>query len=389
MNESIGLDDYYDFKELYFNKMGSYNLLDSLFIFVSLPFGIVGFVLNLISLISFLKINFSKPILKDYLAIYSFVSIVVCFITIFYPFSRQLRTLQLAYSYFMSLIRCKLIGLGITLYFFVNLIDCIILFERISNFNDCFKIILKIKPYLVCIGIILLTNIINLPSYLVNNIRKETDFNYILKTQNQTYLDDFSYCEKNLFFYTNLGSIIIYLTTFIRDILTQIIQITISIYSIYMFKRYLNKKVYLNHLSRTIIVSNINQNNYTESRYSKANNVSIGSIIIQNKILTRVETFNIRLTKMTIYLSIITIFSHFGLLLIYISYGSDNNSAWAHYMTFLTIIIVQLKYISNFLFFYFFNKKFRIYVHRIIVALSSIYMIASDGVTFLVNCVLD
>jgi hypothetical protein len=165
-------------KEYFFNRIGSYLLLDYLFIIIGIPLGMIGFFLNLIIFIAFLKINFiKKPILKSYFVIYTLTSYFVCAISVWYSFTRAPRFFpNIAYSYWTTFVRCKLIAVGITLNFLINVLDFFILCERFSTINNKFKKILNLNSYYVCLLMLILVNLINMPQYFVNSPRDEAEF---------------------------------------------------------------------------------------------------------------------------------------------------------------------------------------------------------------------
>ena len=66
-----------------------------------------------------------------------------------------------------------------------------------------------------------------------------------------------------------------------------------------------------------------------------------------------------------------SILSHIGLAFIYLSSSSETtiNTLWTHIATLITILLIQLKYISNFFLFFFYNKNFRIFVYKIFISI--------------------
>ena len=384
----------FSIQEYFYNRIGSYLILDYLFIYFIVPIGIIGFVLNLIIFIAFLKINFiKKPILKSYFIIYTFVSFTVCANSVWYSLTRAPRFFpDFAYNYLTAFVRCKLLAVGITLNFFSNILDCFILCERLSNINDKFKKILNFNSYYVCLIVFILANLINIPQYYVNIIRDESEF---YDAMNNTHiLSTFTYCRKEVFFYTLNGNITLYLVTFIRDILTLIIEIIMIIYSIRLFKLYLkqqsNSRIeividYVNHsnLSKSItpplqlnlqVPDQINLHHHRERQQRetpKQRQLSGMMSLNSHQKIIIVENFNNKLTRMSILISSMSVLSHIGLAFVYLSNGSETtiNTFWTHIATLITILLVQLKYISNFFLFFFYNKNFRIFVYKIFISI--------------------
>jgi hypothetical protein len=380
--------------ESFLNQIGSYLVLDNLFIFFIVPLGVIGFILNVIIFIAVVRLNFiTKTVLKSYFIIYTLTSYLVCAISISYAFSRAPRLFfGFTFTYLSAFVRCKFIAFGITLNFFSNILDLFILCERLSNINDKFKKILNLNSYYVCLIVFFLTNIINLPQYYVNIIRDESDFYEAMN--NSQILSTFTFCKKDVFFYTLSGNIILYLVTFTRDILTLIVQIIMIAYSIRLFKLYLNQQT---NSRIEIIIDCVNQSNASKSvTPPQQNNLQVPDQIINNhqqqtkqearqrqisgmyslnshqKIII-VENFNNKLTKMSILISSMSILSHFGMTFLYLCYGSDstNNSIWTHHATLLIIFLIQLKYISSFFLFFFYNKNFRIFIYKLFISLGT------------------
>jgi hypothetical protein len=326
--------------QLFQIKLGSYPILDSIYLYYLIPLSMIGLILNLISFITFVNINFKKKILRHYLIIYSLDGIIGCSFAIWYCLSRLSGKYESLLTYSMFLIRCKLIGIGIASFFHANLLDCIILCERISYFNSKFNRILKYNPYLMSFFLLIFVNFVNLPQYLINDMREKSEFDQA--RLNLTILQTFSYCKRNQFFYSTIGNIILYLVIAIRDILTLIVESIAVVYSFVAFRAHLNKMIALNVKTKRISLR-VGENNQ-----------------VKMKIFCKVEKFNAKLIKMTMLLSLISILSHLGLIVIYVSYSSDSslNTLWSHLSTLLTVVFIVLKFATNFFFFYSFKKKF-------------------------------
>ena len=144
-------------------------------------------------------------------------------------------------------------------------------------------------------------------------------------------MNNFTYCYREPFFQNWPGRIISILIVIVRDCLTLFIQIVLSIYSILLFKRYLNDQ--LGQL-----------NEYNSS----------------SQILNKIEEYNDNLTKMTLYLSLCSILCNFiiGFGYVMVSFNTIENM-FVRLIIFLANLFGILKYFSNFFLFYHFNKTFR------------------------------
>ena len=84
----------------------------------------------------------------------------------------------------------------------------------------------------------ILVNLINMPQYLINDVRNKSEFD--LAKVDVNFLQTFSFCKRNQFFHSTIGNVILYLVIAIRDILTLIVEIAMVVYSIVAFRNHLN-----------------------------------------------------------------------------------------------------------------------------------------------------
>jgi hypothetical protein len=110
---------------------------------------------------------------------------------------------------------------------------------------------------------------------------------------------------------------------------------------------------------------------HVQHQESKQAQLSGLSSVNNNRKVIIVENFNKKLTKMSILISSMSILSHLGMTFLYISFGSTTtiNSIWTHSATLIIILLIQLKYISNFFLFFFYNKNFRIIIYKIFISM--------------------
>jgi hypothetical protein len=360
--------------ELFYLKLGSIWTLDSLYLCFLLPLALTGFVLNSLSFLAFLKIHFSKQMLKTYFSTYSLTSLTICLLVCFYAFSRIPRFSDISLSPFFSFCRCKIISFCLTFQFFLNVLDCIILGERCSNFNRHFDPFFRINSHVICLVVLLACSIINLPIFFDLSPRPEPEFQQALT--NLTFLDSFSYCSTGQFMSSLYGKITNFIVIFVRDILTLLAEIAISVYSIVLFKQFLNKRA----LESTINACEVNRENGIDS-YDVIQ-VASPSTYAQNTAVSDLNSFNTKLTKMTLYMSLCSILTHTGYLLVFLIYGPNNNSILSHIMTLVALAITLVKHVSNFFLFFFFNKNFRQYIKNFGRQIQSAYESTSSLVSF-------
>ena len=335
-----------DLTELFYQQVGSSWILDALFLFLNTPLGLIGFVLNCLSFYILFKIKQkTKKILYSYLTMYSLFSMSLCILNTLLSILSSPRYFDFIFTEPGSFIKCNLLTWANTSnYFILNIIDCILLLERlttITNYNFI-KSFFNYNPNFVCILIIILANLINLSSFFILSSRSNLEYKEAMN--NLETLTNFTYCYRQPFFLNQTGRSLVVVTIAFRDIISLLIELLLSIYSIIYFRRYIKQKS---------IESNSFQN--------------LNSTSSQNQIdlIKKIEKYNINLTKMTIYLSLCSMISHFGIAIFYIQISNnDKESFLRRYSVFITTFLVNLKFLSNFLLFYQFNVNFRYYFKK-------------------------
>jgi hypothetical protein len=335
--------------ENYYIQIGSTWLSDTISVFVLAPLGFITICLNFLSFCSFLRMNKKlETNLTKYFRAYTLTSFIGCLLASLY-FLTSPRYFQFANSFLISFYRCKVSQYIITLNFYANSLDCLILFERNACFLDKMKQFSKINPYIVSLIVFILCNIINSPYLFYSFTRDENEY---ISAMNNLELKNFTYCQRNPFFLTIFGHIILILVIIARDIIVLILQICFSIASIVYFKEYLRLK------RNSMMCNTISTTNENLKYITDVNETS----------LNRSELFNSKLTKMTIYLVSCSTILHLtlaiGYLVIVIFFSQS--TLIANYFSIACILIAFFKYISNFLFFYNFYHFFREFLARII-----------------------
>lgn len=343
--------DFYQLEEIYYQIIGSSWLVDSLYVFIVGPVGFIGLMLNLLSFIAFIRIKnkLNRTNLTKYFKVYTLASSIGCFVTMMY-FLTTAHYFDFVNSFWVGVYSCKVSQYFITLYFFCNILDCMILFERLTSFVDILKNYSKFNPYNLCLITFLICNFINIPYFFYFTIRSEQELNTARLNPNLN--ESFTYCAREEYFQSFYGQLILILVILFRDILTLIFELTSSILSIFLFRNFLlkRKKAIKNQI-------NTSQNQ---------------SVIIDSKesdSVIKTEKFNIKLTKMTIYLSICSTLLHLSVAISYlimIIIKSNSNIKTNSFVLFC-ILVAYIKHISNFFFFFHFNKHFRNFFKFIII----------------------
>ena len=349
MNDSIK-------KEMLLNQLGSTWTLDGLFLFINAPTAIVSFTLNFLSLIVFKKLKLSaKKRFTQYLIVYSLFSMFICILVLMNSIAYSRRYFDFIFNDWTSFYICKILTWFTTsVFYFLNIMDCILLFERLTTLTNyrLIKSFFNYNSYLICFLLFLACNVINSPLFFVLIPRKSSE--YIEVSHDLDKLTNFTYCYRDPFFSNQTGRSIIMLNVLLRDGLTLVIEISLSIYSLILFQKYLLKQT----TQLTVSIANTNTISHQINAIENVDENQNSS-----RLMDKLESFNQGLTKMTLYLSLCSIISHFGTACCYILVSlDDKRNLLISSLIFTTFLLINLKFISNFFLFYHFNINFRAYI---------------------------
>ena len=306
---SLNNTDQIDLIELYYLQLGSTWSFDSMFLFLNLPIAIGSLFLNMISYLifdRFTKTNFNnKRTYHEYLKIYTLFSMLISFHNSINSFASAPRYFDMN-TYWFSFYKCKLaIWIFTLLYYYLNVLDCILLMERLSSLTDgnqhnrisiYLRSFFKLNPKLISLLILIICVLVNLISFFFVSPRNDADYKEVMNDYNK--IVKFTYCNREGFFSNSPGTIIVVLIIFIRDVLPLIFEIILGLYSIFMFRKFLKD------LSREL--PSMNESQFDSKTVTTSRN---------NPTLNKIENYNEKLTRMTIYLCICSILSHIGVAL--------------------------------------------------------------------------
>ena len=291
--------------------------------------------------------------------------LVPCLFLTFNLLSRAPRYFNFSFNYLIIISRCKfLYWIGPNFSYMVRLMDCLILLERISYFAPNLKIIFSKNAYAVCFFTYLFAFLMNTPYLFHLNLRDQSEFNASIT--NITILNTFTYCKREIFFSTKIGKIIVYLNIFFLYAFTLLIEVSLTIWLIYSFKKHIKEKFDLLSGPRKIsliIHTSIFKSNQIQMVKLDQNDVKI------NRSFKKLRRFSSRLTKISIYLSLCSILICITGTICGIVFIDDNNSITGHYISLLITIMSYFKYISNFFIFYYLNDQFKSYIYKNIILL--------------------
>ena len=320
--------------EKIYERIGSTWLLDSIYIFVIAPIGFIGGCLNLLAFFILVQIKIKQTMLYKYLCFYSLNGTLLCFLftTIFTAYSP--RYYPYFFSYFSRINRAFSTTIITTsLYFIGNLLDFIIVLDRLSIFVKRLKPINKLNPYFICFMITIISLITNLPVYFSYYIKDDNEIGHEIKYNIST----FTYNGRTPFFYSQIGTIITYIQIFIRDILTLLMELVISSLAFYYFKKFIK-----------------NQIEMTTNHHQNVNTINLNHQKIVNKKVLKDR----QLLLFNLIQSLLSFVSHLFVCLSYF-YASQGVSTGLFNSLCIGYFAICFKHFSNYFLLFFFNSNFR------------------------------
>lgn len=226
------------------------------------------------------------------------------------------------------------------------------------------------KPNIVCIFLILLTILLNVPFFFVFEPQKII----ILVDQSSNTTEYLFHISESKFALSFIGKIIKNIHYFIRDILTLIVLIMLNLAVLVSFRRIKNK----NH--NTIITSTLRQTNSvlmlpSSSTYSFDRNgrtkmfpisaLMLGNRPIKNTIYFNVNKANRKLTKMVFIICAISCLEHTSVVLALYLFPKYLTSI-RFGIIFIANVLILIKNSINFFVYYNYNNFYRIRLKRML-----------------------
>jgi len=356
MNSSlvIGLNETFNLWEILMIQIGSTWTLDSLYLYLNTSIGLLGAILNIISLFVLFRIKENQAFYK-YLKLYTFNGMFICLLVFFYSFCRSPRYLSFTFSFGPSFFRCYLSNSIFFMVQFGNSINICILLERISNFRPELENYFKNKAYKVSIVFLVFSFVLNMPSFFVYQMRSESEF--IEALSNYKMLLFFTYCRRSAFAVSVYGRVFVFLLAFIKDFLYLVIEIVLTLISLVYLKNFFEKKKFL--LTQSSHSLNTNKN------------MSLNDFDQSSKTLKSISKSNHAITNMSFVLTSLSIIANISSLIGVTIFILFSNGALYHDFTFILIFAAASKHVSNFFILFFFNKNFRKFFFNLKVTLKN------------------
>ena len=337
-----------DYDEKFYLVIGSTWVYDSIYLFFISPWYLINVLMNLFSYYVLTRIKLNRKTRKFY--IYLKIYVLDCALmsligsTLFVSYSS--RYFRFSLSFVARIFRCQIYNSVVTLlYYYSNILDILITIERLSQFmlrpNTSFN---KSSPYKACFVAFIFCLILNSPAFLWNDII--SDYEFYNGARDLANIESFSYCGRSEFIKSNFGSISSLLMIIIRDFLTVIFEIILNIYSIYYYRKFLQRKNQLVHHGQIASVVLDHDRGGQNNHHAKEHE--------------RLTTSDVNLFLMTIYLSLVSVFFHSftGISFFFVIYFKSNY--FLTYSFFLSCLVFScVKFFFNLIVFYLFNNKFR------------------------------
>jgi hypothetical protein len=397
-----------DLLELYYIRIGSTWINDSFYMFLILPLALFSFVTSFVTFCVFMKRDFNKMLLYKYLRVFTLnntmLSLIgsLCFITYcqrYVPFGSTL---------IPRIYRCKITNYVLnTLYFYGNILDVVIVFERLSKFDKRVESFVNYSPNKLSFILFLTCLTINFPMYFVYTVKSDEE--YYSNLFSYYNLLTFTYCGREPFFASFYGKLVILGTIFLRDIVTLVLEFVVSLIAIVEFRKYLNARARMfsclpyvsttqSNKTGTVLTNSIDStshnNNSEKPQNRKVKQLKTKSSIMinqkssyrnkmklaertqpssetqtqtqtspitfqQKRVQNNLMNLNKRLTKMTFIIAIQSFLAHIATFIDTLMFLIFDNTLIAHHLTLLNFFLVSCKQIGNFVCFYYLNTDLR------------------------------
>jgi hypothetical protein len=332
--------------EKFYQRVGSNWVTDTIYVAVISPMGFIGFMLNLLSFGILMRIKIKETKLYDYLKIYSLSSSLICLICGFL-FTYAPRYFLDFTNYLAKVFKCRIFGYGVlSLYFFNNLLDILIILDRVSIFVTRFNRFRSVKPYILCPILFVSCFVINSSFIFTFEITPDE----IFFTTNSI-----NYCNQNEFGKSRIGSLLNLIVIIIRDIITLIVEIMCSILVVYHYNKFKNMS-----LQKFVagLNTNLSSNVSNNKRFGNDNNTQ--NSVDHLRMVKRKQKHQ-QLLLMTIILSIFSFVTHIIVAFVFVFFVLI---FFENRLIFFSIVVfgcftMAFKHFSIIFILYFFNVNFK------------------------------
>ena len=334
--------------------------LNSIYLLLILPLGLIGFFLNLLCFYILRHDEFKSAHIYSYFRVTTINSAMLCivqgslFISLTHRYFRFSNTYEAnAYSNYVYLPVANVFLL------YGSVLDMIMSIERSSLFYLKLKDYLKPKPHIICLILFIITALISVPYFFIN-----CPYHYDVPID-ETKRFRLWYWDITDFGRSLPGQILSYANFIIRDVLLLIFEIALNIFNIVLFRNYFKKKANLlsiqHKISQTPLKSNDTNTNTTETPNDTAPQSSHMSKVNKPKKSNQLNNLSTQEKNLTIMIIIICFFSiviHIFYLIVGILLNFSDSLLTSSTGAFVATTSI-LKHMSNIFFLFLFNVNFR------------------------------
>ena len=295
-----------------------------------LPISLLGSIINLATYLILWRKPFHSSTIFKYLRLNVLNSLILCLI-LMTRFVNTVYKFDFTNSYIISIYGNFIYAPFLSIFYLNgNLLDILIIIERIIKVYPIPSIIRIIKLKHFWIFLFVLSLFINIPSFFL------TKPAYVdIMLNNSTLVRNY-FVKETEFSITKFGKILTYLMFFIRDFITLVVKIWLNVVSIVLIKKYLSK-IGLNSAAKDSVTSTSNQ------------------VSTKKAYMTTVDK---NLTYIAIIMSVFSSFENLFFIASYIYIAFSLNQVGLT-LYFFSNFIVAIKHISNLFILYLFNNVFR------------------------------
>jgi hypothetical protein len=335
-NNIIILNKSSDFRSLFLDSIRNTWIAEIFYLYLIVPMGILGTILNIITLIIYYQNKKKLPLFK-YLIVYSACCVIIAIIGILFFYVCPYQLFDLAVSYFGRIFKCYILSSnGNFLFFYINSLDVLINFERTLNFCYKFQKLKEISPYKICLVVLILCLIINIPNNMAQEMVQTEDLPVKLKN-----------CVATSFALKPYGKILLLVSFFIQGPLLLLLILISNILSVLSFKNFMKLKAEILKINKQQL----------EQMTSN-----------EEKKLRKYEKLDKNLLKMTFFMSLfsfVNLFIQFVANTFILVFPNQFNNFITGSIMFIFVFVVCLKQFLNFFFQYYFNLKFKKHFHKL------------------------
>jgi hypothetical protein len=313
-----------------------------------LPSTVLGIILSFISYLIFTRAEFTTLPLYSYWRYAMFLSTLQSALQFFFSlyFGQRIWPSLGSYGWtlYISTIYSYMIN---TAYLFRTLIDIAIILDRIALFEPRAKFLFKYSPVMNTTAMFFISLVLSIPQIFLYKIREFPV--YLINEQRLTH---FYAVSPSDFLNSTIGLIVYYVMLFARNVLTVVVEIVLNAISIFLFKKFMEKKRRITSIRLTNMIQTtraVSQSmNLTANRTTSTRSVDSSS----DTSLSAVRN----LFFMVLALELVSALQQFLLIAFYTLSIFEGFST---YFTFSLNFLYAFKHTINFIIFLAFNLKFR------------------------------